>query len=280
MQWHTIISYRGVVLQDPAKLSLAEAALRQHLSSVGCTAFEAAQAVFLQERPIRVADDGLTIVDDGQPETNGDWATAWRAAPDVVAEALQVTAADVVVDLQREDVPLLRQKEQRSRRLFLGLMATPETQAAIAGHQTMWEWPPEARLTSPEKIHLTLAFLGNVEATSEELLRRTLKTLSFEPLYLRTTAPEVFEGGIAVLQIEPIPALMRFRTQIIEMMRLMGLSIDRKPWRPHITLARSAQGCTPPAKPASVELNALQFSLVCSRPERAHSYEVIESWPG
>jgi 2'-5' RNA ligase len=54
-----------------------------------------------------------------------------------------------------------------SRRLFIGLMANAAAQAAISQYQLRCDWPSTARLTDPGRLHITLAFLGNVEDTDE-----------------------------------------------------------------------------------------------------------------
>ena len=106
MSWHIIISHKGAVLHDEARLVVAHAALTRHFTAAGCTAYQAAQATFTQERPATFADsgeggDGLDLVDD-RSDVDGDWAEAWRCASDAVASAPGLNEADVDVELQHE----------------------------------------------------------------------------------------------------------------------------------------------------------------------------------
>jgi 2'-5' RNA ligase len=158
-------------------------------------------------------------------------------------------------------------------------MANRPAQDALLAHQLEWTWPANARLVAPERMHLTLLFLGNVEEADELRLRNALRVVTMEPLYLLLRGAEVFDGGAAVLMAEEKRALGLLQGDIAAVVQGLGLSVDRKPWRPHLTLARDASGCQPPAEAPAIEFDALQFSLVCSRPERASSYEVVESWP-
>lgn len=280
MSWHTIISHRGVPLQRMDQLERAQLALVEHFAKAGCNALEAATAAFDQERPLQIADDGITVIDDGGPDANGEWADAWRGAAEAVAQALSLVAADVSVDLQFEEAPVRTGPfdPKTAKRLFIGVMATREVQDAIAAYQLQWQWPTSARLVAPERFHLTFAFLGNVDRQDEERIRSVLATVPMTPTSLRLTQAEVFRGGTAVLRADSNIVLGDLRASVMAKIRSLGLPVDSKTWRPHLTLARSAEGCGRPDHPPLIEMGVLQFSLVSSRPDQG-GYEVIESWP-
>ena len=146
-------------------------------------------------------------------------------------------------------------------------------------NRSPFTWPTTARLVAPERLHMTLAFLGNVDQQDEERVRDVLGTLSLTPTILRLTRVTTFDGGVAVLRADPHIALGDLRASLLQRIHRLGLPTDRKAWEPHVTLARSAEGCRAPADPPSIDFGVLQFSLVSSRPDRTGSYEVIESWP-
>ena len=110
-------------------------------------------------------------------------------------------------------------------------------------------------------------------------LRAALARVPMDPLYLTLSEPEVFSGGVVTLRTAENRALELLRGDIAAVVRDMGLKPDANPWKPHVTLARDADGCIPPKDSPAIEMDALKYSLVCSRPERANGYEVIESWP-
>lgn len=166
-----------------------------------------------------------------------------------------------------------------AQRLFIGIMADKEAQEAIAAYQMQWRWPTTARLVAPDRLHMTLAFLGNVDRQDEQGIRSVLRDVPVTPLSVRLTFAESFRGGIAVLRADPSIALSDLRASVQEKIQSLGLPVDTRPRQPHVTLARAAEGCQPPLGPPSVEMRVLQFSLVCSHADRAHGYEVIESWP-
>ena len=163
-----------------------------------------------------------------------------------------------------------------TRRLFIGLMAG-RAQEAITQYQLQYDWPATVRLTTPPQLHLTLLFLGNVELDMERRLRAALASVPMAPLSLRLTRADLFPGGIAVLKPEGNHSLELLQGDIAALVQPLGLSLDPKPWVPHVTLARKAQGCVPPQVAPSIEWDVSQFSLVWSRPEGA-GYDVLESW--
>jgi len=163
-----------------------------------------------------------------------------------------------------------------TRRLFIGLMAGA-AQEAISQYQLHYDWPATVRPTAPPQLHLTLLFLGNVELDVERRLSAALASVPMAPLSLRLTRADPFPGGISVLKPGENRSLELLQGDIAALVQPLGLSIDPKPWVPHATLARKAQGCVPPQAAPAIEWDVSQFSLVWSRPEGA-GYDVLESW--
>jgi len=163
-----------------------------------------------------------------------------------------------------------------TRRLFIGLMAGGAREA-LSQYQLEYDWPSTARLTAPPHLHLTLLFLGNVEVDVERRMRAALANVPMTPLSLRLIRADMFPGGIAVLRPEENRALELLQGDIAALVQPLDLSIDPKPWVPHVTLARKAQGCVTPQLAAAIEWDVSQFSLVWSRPDGT-GYDVLESW--
>jgi RNA 2',3'-cyclic 3'-phosphodiesterase len=161
-------------------------------------------------------------------------------------------------------------------RLFLALWPEPTTRAAIAEWQRSWQWPPEAALVAPERLHLTLHFLGNVPAQQLPQLAAGLQ-VGFEALALPLERSEVWPHGVAVLRPEHTPtALKRLHAALGDALTGLGLPAEDRPFRAHVTLARRASGAVPPASGPGLCWEARQgFVLVRSLPAGA-GYEVLE----
>jgi len=156
-------------------------------------------------------------------------------------------------------------------------MANAAAQAAISRYQLRCDWPSTARLTDPGRLHITLAFLGNLNDTDEVRISSALANLPMAPLYLKLTRAEMFSKGIGVLRVEENRDLEHLQGDIAALVHSLGISIDSRPWLPHVTIAREAMGCVLPTEPLAIECDSLQFSLVWSKP--TGGYDVLQSWP-
>lgn len=155
-----------------------------------------------------------------------------------------------------------------SFRLFLGLWPPAAVCAALQAHAACWHWPPTARRSAPEKLHITLHFLGNVAPGQLPALQQALSGVTWEGCRLRLDQPQVWPGGIAVLEANAVPApLERLHARLGEVLQAVGMEVEQRRYRPHVTFARKAQGARPPAQAAPVEWPAqARFVLARSLP--------------
>jgi 2'-5' RNA ligase len=134
-----------------------------------------------------------------------------------------------------------------SWRLFLGIWPQPEVRTALLEHARQWTWSEGARPTRPERLHLTLHFLGAVPVAQLPALREGLR-LPWSGCALDLDLPQVWPGGTAVLEASVVPlALAQLHAGLATALRQLGLAVEERRYRPHVTLARKAQGTRPPA---------------------------------
>lgn len=128
----------------------------------------------------------------------------------------------------------------QAKRLFVSLELPP----TIA--QLLVRLNPEIpglRWLAAEQIHLTLAFLGNVDAGAEEKLRVRLADIRFAAFFLPLREIGVFplKGRQKVIWVgvsRGHPHLFQLHKRVTDSALAAGLEPDLRPWRPHITLAR------------------------------------------
>lgn len=105
---------------------------------------------------------------------------------------------------------------------------------------------PEVRLTDPEKVHLTLAFVGNQNDSMKDSLIEVIKNAvlginSFEvtPSYIdgfpSLHYPEVFWVGVK----GDIDKLFLIREKIKDGLQKLKLTIDERRFIPHIAIAKT-----------------------------------------
>lgn len=164
-----------------------------------------------------------------------------------------------------------------SLRLFLALWPSSATLAALREHAQAWSWPPAARRTPPRRLHVTLHFLGDVPAQRLPALRQGLAA-AWEGCELLLDLPQIWPGGIAVLEASRVPAALaalhqRLGGQLAE----LGLAAETRRFRPHVTLARKAVGALPPAGGPVRWQAAPGYALMRSLPGR-QGYETLQSF--
>lgn len=130
-----------------------------------------------------------------------------------------------------------------AKRLFLALelpAALTRTLAALNPHLPGLRWLPARGL------HLTIAFLGEVEAEKMEKLIQSLSGIESEPFELSLRGVERFgrrgHPAIVVAEVDqPPPELFPLATDVRKIIGSVGLPTDSRPFHPHVTLGRGKQ---------------------------------------
>ena len=166
-------------------------------------------------------------------------------------------------------------------RLFTAVDPPPEVHENLV---RLLEWlRPEARLkwTRAENLHLTLKFIGEYPEADlpalEGVLREVkwpgdlevrLRGLGFFP---NERAPRVFWAGV-----ETGPELAELASRINKALVGLGIPAERRPYSPHLTLARIEDRTPLDRLRKAVEaLDSLEFGVF--RPDRFYLYR---SQPG
>ena len=153
---------------------------------------------------------------------------------------------------------------------------------------------PQTRWVRPENLHVTLNFLGEVPETKLAPIRSALAgarsdqpvTLDFRGLgfFPNEKHPRVFWAGI-----ETSPNLKTLAADIDEATERLGIPREKRPFSPHLTLARFE----PPGLPEKVRgaiqgnsardfgsLRTNQFQLIESKLKSSGAeYTTVETFP-
>ena len=131
-------------------------------------------------------------------------------------------------------------------RLFVAVWPDAVARDAIAEWRQAWIWPTGAALVPPERLHLTVHFLGNVAPARLPALTAGLR-VPFEPFQLQFDSGEVWPGGIAVLcPAATPPELGGLHGRLAAALAALHLPVEPRRYRAHVTLARRATGARPP----------------------------------
>lgn len=159
-------------------------------------------------------------------------------------------------------------------RLFAAIPAPLEIAEGLARRQ---DGVPGARWRTPEQMHITLRFFGEVEEVVAADLDLALTGLAAEALELRLEGVGCFGEGqdirslwAGVAASEP---LKRLASRCETAARRMGLKPEGRVYRPHLTLAYLRR-----AEPDKVAAWVQEHNLLQSPPFRADSFGLYSSW--
>jgi len=150
-------------------------------------------------------------------------------------------------------------------RLFLALWPEPPVRHLLMQWRDAWAWPKGASPVHPDKLHVTLHFLG---AVADERLPELLTgfAVPFEPFQLEFGRAALWHGGIAVLEpmVQP-PALLALQRRLSDALVTLGLQPEARGYRPHVTMARRAGGVVLPSDGPAVLWDVRGYALVESK---------------
>ena len=144
-------------------------------------------------------------------------------------------------------------------RLFAAIVFSPAVRDSLAGAVTELRRQGSGTFTRPENLHLTLAFIGETDRIDEAkaALRRAAMGGRFS---LSVEGMGCFDDlwWAGVRDSEP---LERLTLGVQESLREAGFALEKRRWRPHVTLVRRWRGPRPRVtlRPASMEVRAVSL---------------------
>jgi 2'-5' RNA ligase len=102
--------------------------------------------------------------------------------------------------------------------------------------------PKDARFTQAEKMHVTLKFLGSIDAAQAQTIASGLEPLATRAPPLTLQALDAFpfpsRARVIVLTLEDDGTLRTLATAIEEYAEALGIERETREFRAHLTLAR------------------------------------------
>ncbi|MGH1590803.1 RNA 2',3'-cyclic phosphodiesterase [Methylobacterium phyllosphaerae] len=133
-------------------------------------------------------------------------------------------------------------------RLFTALAVPPEVADVLKAYQGGLHG---ARWIEPGDFHVTLRFLGDVEATvAEDVVEALAEMRVRPPLTVTLDGLGIFGGDkprALYAAVTADPALTDLQAEQERLVRRAGLEPERRKFTPHVTLARLRRDATPEA---------------------------------
>jgi 2'-5' RNA ligase len=125
-------------------------------------------------------------------------------------------------------------------RCFVALWPDAQTAARLAAltHELALAYP-HARPVLRTNLHLTLAFIGDLNAERARQVAAQLRQLDSESFVWTIDRVDRFGGPRVAWAGGPAPAALDELVQRVEaLLDAAGVPFDRRPYRPHVTLLR------------------------------------------
>lgn len=129
-----------------------------------------------------------------------------------------------------------------TQRLFVAIPIPPEVRQAVDGWREGLHLP--GRLVPPAKLHVTLRFIGEVDAVGRDRVLAALDTSPFPgPFSFRIGAigafPKPSKATVAWAALDDRDGAMAGLASVVdEAVASAGLGHEDRPFRPHLTLSR------------------------------------------
>ncbi len=173
--------------------------------------------------------------------------------------------------------------EQRKtlQRLFFALWPSDRVRRGIQAVANTLP-APAGRLVALDNLHITLLFLGSINAERRACALRAADSVSGRVFTLLLDHIGWWRGPRVVwFGASTVPeALTELAGSLHIKVSPCGIALDRRPLHAHVTLARKAARAVRVADPPPVQWEVTSFALVESvtRSEGAH-YAVLKTWP-
>ncbi|MCU0833613.1 MAG: RNA 2',3'-cyclic phosphodiesterase [Chromatiaceae bacterium] len=133
----------------------------------------------------------------------------------------------------------------------------------------------------PEDLHLTLAFLGEIDAERRRCAEEAADRVQAEPFRLRLdrvghwARPRILWCGASDCPTSLLGLLAGLNQGLLG----CGFTPERRPFVPHLTLARKAPRLEAFELDPPLDWLVAEFVLVGSRLGERPSYQVLRGWP-
>ena len=128
-------------------------------------------------------------------------------------------------------------------RLFVALPVPEEIADDLAALQS---GVPDARWVPPENFHVTLCFAGEVHGATVRDLEEELSDIAGPPFPVALAGVGHFSSGkqprVLVATVEKSDRLEWLQQKVSTVARNCGIELERRKFRPHVTLARFGNG--------------------------------------
>lgn len=182
------------------------------------------------------------------------------------------------IDMTGAQAKTSRNQLSRTARIFVGICPSQAIRRALAQYQKAWIWNRRVALVSPTKFHITLYYIGEVERKRLNEIKPALQ-IAFAPFEFKLDTPELWDGGIAALRASKLPEeFLLLYGALTQRIHALGLRVETREMKIHLTLARKARGATCPQQNYEAVWPVRRYVLLESRLNPPGPYKVLQKY--
>jgi 2'-5' RNA ligase len=165
-------------------------------------------------------------------------------------------------------------------RLFFAIWPDASSRAQLEGLAARLQSRAGGRAVPADKVHLTLAFLGEVAPDRADDLVKAADKVREAPFDLVLDRVGAFRRARVtwVGSTNAPPALIAVEGMLREALRARGFELEERPFAPHVTLVRKAEKTLAPEPIEPIAWRVEEIALVSSEPGTG-AYKTMATWP-
>ncbi len=166
------------------------------------------------------------------------------------------------------------------KRLFFGLLPDEETHQQLIEHSRSFPIVKGVRPIPKDNLHITLQFLGHLEANERKCLEKKMVQTFVQSFTLRFDLYGYFKSSQTLwIGCSSYPGeLTRLVNHLKSIAESCGANVDERIYKPHITLFKKVQKVEFPDRPFTIKWHATEFHLLESVPhENTTRYNVLNT---
>lgn len=168
--------------------------------------------------------------------------------------------------------------KNETARLFIALWPEPALASALHAQCGVCTDGAHSRVVAPQRVHLTLHFLGQVPRQQMPALVSALR-VPFQPFELSFSHCEQWPHGLLVVMPDTVtPPLTRLHAALGEVLQGLGLPVEERQFRPHLTLARRHTKPLPVPTGPPLRWPVAGYALVESQATPPGAYHVVQDY--
>ncbi|AQQ52771.1 RNA 2',3'-cyclic phosphodiesterase [Planococcus lenghuensis] len=172
-----------------------------------------------------------------------------------------------------------------SSHYFIGIRLPEETAASLALQRDSWRLRSHKQLPPAEDLHITLVYIGADPNDELPDVLQALEAVDMAAFEVTVSGAGTFGNPatprVIYADVQENPHLRELQRQVEAALEPFSLRPDKRPFVPHITLAKKWKGNDPLTEPLTIGIERFtvsEFSLFQVHLDKRPRYEAVRTY--